>query len=43
MKTNDPPQKLVEHAPISALYAQKLVEHWVLRRNGSRDPDKMCS
>ena len=30
--------KLVEHAPISAPLAQKLVEHWLLRRHGSRAP-----
>jgi len=30
------PRKLVEHAPISAPQTQKLVEHWLLRRYGSR-------
>ena len=33
-----PPQKLVEHATISAPHAQKSVKHWLLRRCGSRAP-----
>ena len=33
-----PSEMLVEHAPVSAPRAKKLVEHWLRRRHGSRAP-----
>jgi len=38
-----PSEMLVEHAPVSAPRAKKLVEHWLRRRHGSRAPGYVCA